>query len=82
MIGVSSSTSVDSGLSIADLKRIGSSEKNIFERMMTRKDPNPGPPKEVLTVKDGFTIEDESVVRAMTQFRGKHPKEGTIDVYW
>ena len=79
----SSSTSVDSGLSITDLKRSTSAEKNIFERMMiSRKDPTPGPPKEVLTVKDGLTIEDEKVVKAMTQFRGKSPKEGTIDVYW
>ena len=78
----SSSTSVDSGLSITELKRSSSSEKNIFERMMSRKDPNPGPPKEVWTVKEGFTIEDETVVKAMTQFRGKSAKEGTIDVYW
>ena len=29
-----------------------------------------------------MTIDDEAIVKNMTQFRGKSQKEGTIDVYW
>ncbi len=49
---------------------------------MSRKEVSLSPPKEVITVKEGLTIEDESIVKKMTQFRGKSQKEGTIDVYW
>ena len=37
---------------------------------------------QVITKSDGMTINDEEIVRNMTQFRNKTMKEGTIDVYW
>jgi hypothetical protein len=36
----------------------------------------------VITKSDGMTIDDESIVKNMTQFRNKTQKDGTIDVYW
>jgi hypothetical protein len=74
---------VDSGLSISDLQKVNLSDRNLFERMM-RRSPTPAPSssKEVLTKSDGITIDDETIVRNMTQFRGKSKKDGTIDVYW
>jgi hypothetical protein len=75
---------VDSGLSISDLKKINLSEKNIFERMLSRSATSPAAlvPKDFITKSDGITIDDEVIVKNMTQFRGKSQKEGTIDVYW
>ena len=72
----SSNTSVDSGLSITDSKR----EKTIFERILSKNEVVLRP--DVITVSDGVTIEDETIVRTMTQFRGKGQKEGPSDVYW
>jgi hypothetical protein len=73
---------VDSGLSLADLQKIKSSDKNIFERFAQIKLAPTVESKEVMTKSDGMTIDDESIVQKMTQFRGKSQKEGTIDVYW
>ena len=42
----------------------------------------PAVPKDFITKSDGITIDDEVIVKNMTQFRGKSQKEGTIDVYW
>ena len=36
----------------------------------------------MITKSDGGTIDDEDIVKNMTQFRNKTQKEGTIDVYW
>ena len=35
-----------------------------------------------LVNRDGAPIDDEDVLRAMTQFRSKEQKQGMIDVYW
>ena len=35
-----------------------------------------------LVNRDGTPIDDEDVLRAMTQFRSKEQKQGMIDVYW
>ena len=85
---LSSSSSVDSGLSISDLKKVSTSERTVFERILRRNGATPTvapvvvASKDVLTSSDGLTIEDEAVVKSMTQFRGKSQKDGTIDVYW
>ncbi len=81
----SSSTSVDSGLSISDLKKLNVSERSIFDKMMRRNATpmaKPAISKDVITGSDGITIDDEAIVKNMTQYRGKSVKEGTIDVYW
>jgi hypothetical protein len=71
---------------LADIEKCKSSpssseEKNIFEKIV-HLNILPPPPREVLTKSDGVTIDDEAIVWNMTQFRSKHQKEGTIDVYW
>ena len=73
---------MDSGLSLADLQKMKSSDKNIFERITQIKLSPSGGSKEVLTKSDGMTIDDEAIVQKMTQFRGKSQKDGTIDVDW
>jgi hypothetical protein len=70
---------------LADIEKCKSSssseEKNIFEKIVHLNILSP-PPREVLTKSDGVTIDDEVIIWNMTQFRSKHQKEGTIDVYW
>ena len=73
---------MDSGLSLSDLQKMKSSDKNIFERIAHIKLSPSGGSKEILTKSDGMTIDDEAIVQKMTQFRGKSQKDGTIDVYW
>ncbi len=76
---------MDSGLSISDLKKLNVSEKSIFDRVMRRNATPTAKPvisKDVITSSDGITIDDEAIVKKLTQYRGKSVKEGTIDVYW
>jgi hypothetical protein len=72
---------VDSGLSMAEAQKGKSTEKNLFERIVSL-NLMPAAPREVITKSDGVTIDDEAIVKNMTQFRNKTEKEGTIDVYW
>ena len=76
---------MDSGLSISDLNKFNVSERSILDRMMRRNvtpTAKPAISKDVITGSDGIAIDDEAIVKNMTQYRGKSIKEGTIDVYW